>query len=299
MERLAEKMKCSRAQEATITKKVAEWTTERDQTADRELEREAATNRTRPYQQEIDDFLDPRRRHPRDRSCDDDFISTPDCNQAQQDRVQNDARERFAEHEHERESAGPPIDIQDADPADIQLDVRDLGNIQLAYSTQLYDLHAQTGEPTYVLFGGWQTEQQLGFVATVHAHGETDVRMYTEDREGRDIEPELHDRIGQIIERSHSHEASHNCQPDRDHQREPAQLEAGQPPAIDPREQAPQLQLEHEPVERDPQLQPEPERIERDPYIEQAIQEERDRQQAFEQGIDQDRDQDLGFGIET
>jgi conjugative relaxase-like TrwC/TraI family protein len=39
-------------------------------------------------------------------------------------------------------------------------------------------------------------------------------------------------------------------------------------------------------------------RGERDPYIEQAIQEERDRQQAFEQGIDQDRDNDLGFGIE-
>jgi conjugative relaxase-like TrwC/TraI family protein len=36
----------------------------------------------------------------------------------------------------------------------------------------------------------------------------------------------------------------------------------------------------------------------RDPYIEQAIQEERDSQQAFEQGIDHDRDNDLGFGIE-
>jgi hypothetical protein len=32
------------------------------------------------------------------------------------------------------------------------------------------------------------------------------------------------------------------------------------------------------------------------PYIEQVIQEERDRQQAFEQGID--RDNELGFGIE-
>lgn len=33
-------------------------------------------------------------------------------------------------------------------------------------------------------------------------------------------------------------------------------------------------------------------------YIEQAIHEERDRQQAFEQEIDQDRDNDLGYGIE-
>lgn len=37
---------------------------------------------------------------------------------------------------------------------------------------------------------------------------------------------------------------------------------------------------------------------ERDPYIEQVIQEARDRQQAWEQGIDQDRDNDRGFGIE-
>jgi len=36
----------------------------------------------------------------------------------------------------------------------------------------------------------------------------------------------------------------------------------------------------------------------RDPYIEQAIQDARDRQQAWEQGIDPDRDNDRGFGIE-
>jgi conjugative relaxase-like TrwC/TraI family protein len=37
---------------------------------------------------------------------------------------------------------------------------------------------------------------------------------------------------------------------------------------------------------------------ERDPYIEQAIQEERDRQENWERGIDSDRDNDRGFGIE-
>jgi hypothetical protein len=53
-----------------------------------------------------------------------------------------------------------------------------------------------------------------------------------------------------------------------------------------------------EPSNPGPDHQPECERVERDPYIEQAIQEERDRQQAFEQEIERDRDNDLGFGIE-
>ena len=53
-----------------------------------------------------------------------------------------------------------------------------------------------------------------------------------------------------------------------------------------------------EPSDPVPDHQPEPGRAERDLYIELAIQEERDRQQAFEQGIEQERDNDLGFGIE-
>jgi hypothetical protein len=36
----------------------------------------------------------------------------------------------------------------------------------------------------------------------------------------------------------------------------------------------------------------------RDPYIEQAIQEARERQESWERGIDPDRDNDRGFGIE-
>jgi hypothetical protein len=40
------------------------------------------------------------------------------------------------------------------------------------------------------------------------------------------------------------------------------------------------------------------EHADRDPYIEQAIQDAQDRQQAWEQGIDPDRDNDRSFGIE-
>lgn len=52
--------------------------------------------------------------------------------------------------------------------------------------------------------------------------------------------------------------------------------------------------------ERDDDRDPYSEQAEkaRDPYIEQAIQDARERQQAWEQGIDPDRDNDRGFGIE-
>jgi hypothetical protein len=138
------------------------------------------------------------------------------------DRVHSDARERLAEHQQQAKSE--PVNIKSANAADIQLDVRDLGEIQLAYSTGLYDLHAHTGEPTYVLFGGWQTEQQLGFVAAIHAGGQTDFRISTEDRDGRDIHTELNDRIEQIIEHSQTHEATNQHEADRGNLPNPAYL---------------------------------------------------------------------------
>ena len=161
-----------------------------------------------------------------------------------------------------------PVNINDANAGDIQLNVQ-ARNIQLAYSTQLYDLQDHTGEPTYILFGGWQTR---GAARIRHRHPtateNTHVHMSTENRDGRNIQTELTDRIAQVIERSQSEQASHTHQADtpqadREHQQEPqAQLEPGEPtPSAD-----------------------------------------RDRDQDIErdQGIDPDNDpsNDLGFGIE-
>ena len=125
--------------------------------------------------------------------------------------------------------------------------------------------------------------------------------MSTEDRNERDIQTELRDRIGQIIERSQSHEATNtrDTAATTDARRPPCSNPATAPrqPAIEPLQNDPSTEPTTEPAERDPQLQPEPEHVDRDPYIEQAIQEERDRQQALEQGIER-RDNDLGLGIE-
>ncbi|HEY7934929.1 MAG TPA: MobF family relaxase [Solirubrobacteraceae bacterium] len=217
MERLAEKMKRSRVQEATIRKKI--------------LER------------------------------DDDTITHDRSAEPTDERVHSEEREGAPEPRPDRQPVA--VNIQDASPADVQVNVHDFGNIQMA-SSQVYDFQAHTGQPTYVLIGGWQTETQQGFVAVVHHEGRTDVRMNTEQRGERDIETELKDRVGQIIERAHAREvntpeANRENQPDR-----PNQLQPGQ----------------------------------RDPHIEQAIQDEQHRQQELERGVEQERDDGLGFGIE-
>ncbi len=295
LERLADRMRRNGAQEASITKDTAERGSPRQQTAERPHQH--ATERPRPREHEIDDFLGPHRRRPHDRPGHDDLIPAGQRDQAQQDRAQSDAREHVVEHRQEAQNA--PVNIQDANPADIQLDVRDAGDIKVAYSTQLYDLQAHTGKPTHVLFGGWQTEEQFGFVAAVHTDGETDVRMSTEDREGRNIQTELQDRIGQIIERSQTREAGNTRDtaeqtPQRAAQTEPATHK--EPPGE--LHGAPDHATRLEPDDQTPNHTPERERVGRDPYIEQAIQAERDRQQTWEQSNEPDRDHDRGLGIE-
>ncbi len=116
IERLSERVQRSRAQEATIAKETAERDSPREQTA--EGPHQPATERTRPRERVIDDFLDPRPRRPHDRSDHDDLVPASQRDQAQQDRVQSDAREHVTEHQQEAQNA--PVNIQDASPADIQ-----------------------------------------------------------------------------------------------------------------------------------------------------------------------------------
>lgn len=242
MERLAEKMKRSRAPEASITRKVVERNTGHQRTPEPPRQPQRATERARPLDQQLDEFLGPLRRRAHDQS-DDDASTRDQRDQSHHDRAQRDAHERFAEHQPETNTE--PVDIRDANPADIELEVLYLGDMQLAYSNGLYDVHAYTGEPTYVLFSGWQTEQQLGFVATVHAGGETHVHMSTEDRDGRDIQTELTDRIGQTIEHSQTQEPTNSPEADGETQPDPAPLQLAQnsQPEI---EHAPETQHEHD-----------------------------------------------------
>jgi hypothetical protein len=156
IERLADRMRRSRAQEATITKKLAER--------------------------------------------DDDTIYRDPLDQPTQERVQDAAPEPVGQTHPGK--AAVAIDIHQATPDQVQVNVQDSQDIRLAYS-QVYDLQSYTGEPTVALFGGWQTDREQGFVAVTRTPEGTEVRMSTEDRGERDIEAELTDRVGEVIERSH------------------------------------------------------------------------------------------------
>ncbi len=235
IERLAERMHQSRAQQATITKQLA------------------------------DD--------------DENVIAREQPDRSDKERIHNDTLSLDAPASRDRAQA--PIDIHEATPTDIKLSTLDLGNIKLAYS-QAYDLKGHTGEPTYALFGGWQTDREQGFVAVTQSQDRTDIRTTSEDRSERDIQAELTDRIAQVIERSQA--------------RAPATtLEANTTETDLERQPDPPAQLE--PAGSDT-ANSQAQNTGRDPYIEQVIQEARDRQQAWEQGIEPDRDNDRGYGIE-
>ena len=285
LERLAEKIKRSRAQAATITKNVAERGPERQQTAEREDQPEHDSGRLRA------------KRRPQDRVADEDGIVRDPRDRDIQ--LAEDTTPEPVPHAHSA-TQSVPIDIQKTTPEEIQITTHDIGDIKLAHS-QVYDLSAHTDEPTHTLFGAWQTEHEQGFVTATQSPDGTDVQISREERGERDIETELTDRIGQVILRSQAREASPAQEPSapeagrelqHDH---PAQLEPATHDTDTANDQATD-------TSRDPDHQPEREPVERDPYIEQAIQHARERQHAWEHGIEQerenDRENDRGYGIE-
>jgi conjugative relaxase-like TrwC/TraI family protein len=263
IERLAERIERSRAQEATIAKDTA---AERD---DDQLQPERDSHRLQP------------RRRPRNRVADEDGI-VRDPREAPNERNEQNNAQPVPQTDQEKDRSLP--DIREADPNDVQVNVVAHGEMQLAYSNA-YDLTGHTGEPTYALFGGWQTEKTLGYVAVAqNDEGHTEVQISIEERDDREIKTELKDRIGQVIERSQAQQAN------PDHQSSP-----------DERTNTPESDPEHEHQADQPaELQPGETAI--DPEIQQIIEEQQDRQQDWERGIDpdqdNDRDTDLGYGIE-
>jgi conjugative relaxase-like TrwC/TraI family protein len=230
IERLAERMHQSRAQQATITRRLAAENVIAEQQPDR----------------------------------------------SDKERVLNDAPPLDAPATRDR--AQGPIDIREATPADIKLSTLDLGNIKLAYS-RVYDLKGHTGEPTYALFGGWQTDREQGLVAVTQSQDRTDIHTTTEDRGERDIEAELTDRIAQVIEQARAPATTQANTTETDRERQPNQPAQLEPTGSDT-------------------ANSQTKDAGRDPYIERVIQEAQDRQQVWEQGMEQDRDNDRGFGIE-
>ncbi len=251
IERLGERMRRSGAQEASIAKN----TIEPDG-----LQPDRIRQRTS------------RPRRPRERAADDDAIPI-ERDRGERDRAENATAGPAA---HPLEAKGPAaISLNEAQPQDIKISTLDLGEIKLANSQTLYTVHSDTGQPTHILFGAWETDREQGYVVVTHTQERTDVHINVEERGEQNIEAELIDRIGAVIERSHAQEPT-----TADREANTAAREASTP--------GPER-------EREPDSPPQLEPAERDPYIDQAIQEAQDRQQAWERDSAQDRDNDRGF----
>jgi AAA domain/TrwC relaxase len=320
VERLGEKMKHSRAQQATITKKTAE----RDETLAPQATLAQQTTEHDTPSQRASTGLDPHRstrQQPRRRRIEDDRpIPRDQFDQSRDKSAENAAPQPAA---RTNSNAGPtPIDIRDAIPGEgVRITEREFGDIKIAH-TQAYDLHSYTGKQTYVLFGAWQTDTEQGFVIAADGANGPENHTHSEERREQNIAAELKDRVSQAIEQIHAREAT--TRETNTHQKsretntpqkaitnetstpapQPAQLEPGKTPHEQPAQLEP---VEHDTdtarnqendTSRDHDRQPDHEPVGRDPYIEQAIQDARDRQQAWENGIDPDHDNDRGFGIE-
>ncbi len=269
LERLAGRIERSRAQEATIAKQTA---AERD---DDQVQPEHDSQQPHP------------RRRVDDRVADEDGI-VRDPREARNERDE-DSKARPAP-QTDREQGQSLPDIRTADPKNVHVNVVDHGETQLAYSNA-YDLTTHTGEPAYALFGGWQTEQTLGYVAvTQNGEGRTEVKISTEERGDREIDSELKDRIGQAIEQSQTQQATPDDQPTPDEHANPSE-----------RANTPEPDREHS-HQAEPPIELQPGEPAIDQEIEQAIEAQQDRQQDWENGIEpdqeNDRDNDLGYGIE-
>jgi hypothetical protein len=260
IERLAQRMQRSRAQEATITKQTAEH-----------------------------DGLDlPRRdshglspgRHPQDRVTDENGIVRDPRNS---DTEHSKSRIPGPVPQTTRDKERAPIDIREANPSEVHLTVVDHGDTQIAYSN-VYDLQGHTGEPTHALFGGWQTDKTLGYVVAVENQGHTQTYISTEDRGDQDIQTALTDRIGQVIQRSHAQHA--NASPRAD----PTDRATTPGPEQESERQA-ELPVELQPGE--PAIEPEIQQI-----IQEQQDRQQAWEHGIAPDQDNDLDNDLGFGIE-
>jgi conjugative relaxase-like TrwC/TraI family protein len=201
---------------------------------------------------------------------------------------------------------------------ELDIDTKEFSELSLAYAVHIRKGQGITAEHSSVLIGGWQTDKENAYVSLSRARERTDIYLSREDLGEEGLNAGAIQRLGELMARSHAQEATltrdlaerESPALDRRAERElgpqsrervaaddihVASLDHGLTPQMD----IPELQYEHqgliEPAERqiDQAADAGP-----DPYIEQVIQEERDRQQAWEQSAEpQENDRDSGFEI--
>jgi conjugative relaxase-like TrwC/TraI family protein len=351
IERLGERMARSRAQQASITKDVAEPTVESERTAESEqtteqpaqiepatqVTPEPSTEQPEPERTaEPATPATPERAldHPEpERSADPSQQHEPSTQTAEQRELERSI-EASQQHEPPAQEVQPTVQqsTEIATPSNTtQGTESEIDEVLKARRARQFDWQ----RPIDVDRSGDVNEQAREVEAIEHlaeqlraegASEETITKEIAKQTEGRDaglerntqaqreherhIDKVLNEQRQRLLDEEQRHIDRDKAQlqeanaPETDRERQPeqtTQLEPDEPyiDRDDPQLQepsAPQADREHD-AGRDRHTDQDKEPT-RDPYIEQAIQEAKERQESWERGIDPDRDNDRGFGIE-
>ena len=220
------------------------------------------------------------------------------------------------------------IQTQERPPREIDLDTSEYSELSLSYAVHLQKGQGITAEKSGILIGGWQTDKEHAYVSVSRTREQTQIYVSRDDLGEMGMDTGAMERLADRMKHSRAQEASITreladrptetpqrideieCQADlmrqqgADEQTIVKQIaQEGSDPdtkwtRTNQEEQGAVREIGNI-VEEMRRRRPDREQqTARDPYIEQAIQEERDRQQAWEQGTDPDRDNDRGFEIE-
>jgi conjugative relaxase-like TrwC/TraI family protein len=237
----------------------------------------------------------------------DEVIFTAQHHQPGTERVENGITGTIIDTSRGEDESCLTIKTNEPEPREIDIDTQQFNDISLGYAVHAYKSQGMTTEHASVLIGGWQTDRENAYVSLTRAREQTDIYLSREDlgEEGMDT-----GAIGRLAERMEQSDAQvatvtrEVAEPAVERSNEITEqaverpAERDQPVEPEPIARDTDNRPEHEPAERDAGDRPERESAKRDTYIEQAIQEAREHEEAWEQSPEIDQDQDLGFGIE-
>ena len=181
------------------------------------------------------------------------------------------------------------IRTREREPREVHIDTNQFSDISLAYAVHAYKGQGMTVETSGVMTGAWQTDKETAYVAISRAREQTQIYVSREDLGEEGIDTGAIERLGERMARSRAQDATIT----KEVAETSAQKTSDQRTAdiVEPTNERP---AETPAPAAEASAQPEPDR---DPYIEQAIQEARERQEAWERGIEPERENDRGYAV--
>ncbi len=237
----------------------------------------------------------------------DEIIFTAQHHQPGRERVENGITGTIIDTSRNEDESRVTIKTNEPEPREIDIDTHQFSDLSLGYAVHAYKSQGMTTEHAQVLIGGWQTDRENAYVSLTRAREQTDIYTSREDLGEEGLDTGAIERLAERMEHSRAQEATITrevAEPTAERSNEIEEQAVERPTERDqsaepePNARDADNRPEHELAERDVGDQPERESAERNAYIEQAIQEARERQEAWEQGREIDRDRDVGFGIE-